>query len=167
MGESGSGKTTLARAIAGLQPTAGGEVHVEGHAVAGLRGGDLRRLRRRVQVIFQDPHASLSPACASDFWCASRTPSTGVPKGERKAAEELLDAVGLAPEIADKYPHELSGGQARRVGIARALALEPTVLVADEPTDRRPAEPRLRLTRASNRIRFLVRRDIPHKLDLA
>lgn len=134
VGESGSGKTTLARAIAGLQPTAGGEVHVEGHAVAGLRGGDLRRMRRRVQVIFQDPHASLSPRLRVGFLVCEPYTIHGVVKGERKPAEELLDAVGLPPDIAEKYPHELSGGQARRVGIARALALEPTVLVADEPT---------------------------------
>jgi oligopeptide transport system ATP-binding protein len=134
VGESGSGKTTLARAIAGLQPTAGGEVNVEGLAVAGLHGGELRRLRRRVQVIFQDPHASLSPRLKVDYLVREPYTIHGVAKGERKPAEELLDAVGLAPEIAEKYPHELSGGQARRVGIARALVLEPTVLVADEPT---------------------------------
>ncbi len=134
VGESGSGKTTLARAIAGLQPTAGGEVRVEGHAVGELRGGDLRRLRRRVQVIFQDPHASLSPRLRVGFLVCEPYTIHRVPKGDRKPAAELLDAVGLAAEIADKYPHELSGGQARRVGIARALALEPTVLVADEPT---------------------------------
>ena len=134
VGESGSGKTTLARAIAGLQTTVGGEVRVEGQAVGGLRGGDLRRMRRRVQVIFQDPHASLSPRLRVGFLVCEPYTIHRVPKADRKAAEDLLDAVGLAPEIAEKYPHELSGGQARRVGIARALALEPTVLVADEPT---------------------------------
>ena len=134
VGESGSGKTTLARAIAGLQPVAGGEVHVEGHAVAGLRGGDLRRLRRRVQVIFQDPHASLSPRLRVAYLVREPYAIHRVPLGERKSTETLLEAVGLAADVADKYPHELSGGQARRVGIARALALDPTVLVADEPT---------------------------------
>ena len=134
VGESGSGKTTLARAIAGLQPTVGGEVRVEGHVVSGLRGGELRRMRRRVQVIFQDPHASLSPRLRVGFLVCEPYTIHRVAKRERKPAEELLDTVGLAPEIAEKYPHELSGGQARRVGIARALALEPTVLVADEPT---------------------------------
>jgi oligopeptide/dipeptide ABC transporter ATP-binding protein len=134
VGESGSGKTTLARAIAGLQATAGGEVHVEGQAIAGMGGGDLRRLRRRVQVIFQDPHASLSPRLRVGYLLREPYTIHGVAKDGRMSAEDLLDTVGLAPEIADKYAHELSGGQARRVGIARALALAPTVLVADEPT---------------------------------
>ncbi len=134
VGESGSGKTTLARAIAGLQAIAGGQVLIEGTQIAGLRGGRLRRMRRRVQVVFQDPHASLSPRLRVGYLVCEPYTIHGVPKDERRSAEQLLDAVGLAPEIAGKYPHELSGGQARRVSIARALAIEPAVLVADEPT---------------------------------
>src|SRR5689334_980794 len=129
VGESGSGKTTLARAIAGLQPIAGGEVRVDGREISRLRGGELRRLRRRVQVVFQDPHASLSPRLRIGYLVCEPYTIHGVPRTERRPPEDLLDAVGLAPEIAGKYPHELSGGQARRVGIARALAIEPAVLV--------------------------------------
>src|SRR5919197_2712970 len=134
VGESGSGKTTLARVIAGLQPTTGGAVRIEGRAIADLRGRGLRDMRRRVQVIFQDPHASLSPRLRVGYLLREPYSIHRVAAPQRATPETLLDAVGLAPEIADKYPHELSGGQARRVGIARALALEPTVLIADEPT---------------------------------
>ncbi len=134
VGESGSGKTTLARAIAGLQPIARGQVLVEDNQIAGLRAGALRRLRRRVQVVFQDPHASLSPRLRVGYLVCEPYAIHGIPKGERRSPEELLAAVGLAPEISGKYPHELSGGQARRVSIARALAIEPAVLIADEPT---------------------------------
>ena len=134
VGESGSGKTTLGRAIAGLTSLAGGHVSVEGSSMIGLGSRGDREVRRRVQVVFQDAQASLSPRYRVRNLLGEPYRIHGIPKDQRQPAEVLLDAVGLAPEIASKYPHELSGGQARRVSIARALALEPSVLVADEPT---------------------------------
>ena len=132
VGESGSGKTTLARAIAGLGTLSGGHVTLDGHDLAGLGRRELRRLRRRVQVVFQDPHASLSPRRTVGYLLSEPYAIHALPSAERQGPDALLRAVGLGPELAAKYPHELSGGQARRVGIARALS--PELLVADEPT---------------------------------
>lgn len=130
VGESGSGKTTLARAVMGLQPVSGGRVLFDGQPVT-----DLNRLRRDAAMMFQDATASLSPRLTVGYLVTEpfrihRQPMTD----PDRTARDLLATVGLPPAIARRYPHELSGGQARRVGVARALALRPRLVIADEPT---------------------------------
>lgn len=133
VGESGSGKTTLARAVMGLTPVAGGEVRFLGAPVSGREG--LARLRAQAAMMFQDATASLSPRMRTEALVTEPFRIHGRPLPDPGAtARALLAAVGLPPAIAARYPHELSGGQARRVGVARALALEPRLVIADEPT---------------------------------
>ena len=133
VGESGSGKTTLARAVMGLQAISSGEVRFDGTAVAGRDG--FARLRRDAAMMFQDATASLSPRMTVGYLVTEpfRIHRQPLPDPARTATE-LLATVGLPPAIASRYPHELSGGQARRVGVARALALRPRLVIADEPT---------------------------------
>ena len=134
VGESGSGKTTLAMALMGLVPMHDGEVAFEGQPLARGPRGRLRPDRARVAMMFQDPVGSLSPrmtvraALAEPFQIHGRDVDTD------DEVVRLLDLVGLPAEFADRYPHQLSGGQARRIGAARALALDPALLIADEPT---------------------------------
>ena len=134
VGESGSGKTTLGRTILRLVPVTSGEVAFDGQDVTRLGGADLRRLRRRMQMIFQDPYSSLSPRLRVSYLLTEPYRINKIPHADQISVHELLEMVELSPELAGKYPHELSGGQARRVGIARALALQPEFLIADEPT---------------------------------
>jgi len=134
VGESGSGKTTLARAIVGVVAPTGGRIEVLGEQWPPTRRKDPRR--RQVQMVFQDPYASLNPRLTAldavpEVAQAWRTPNRA---DARRIAGELLEEVGLAPMVHGRRPGRLSGGQCQRVGIARALAAEPTVLVADEPT---------------------------------
>ncbi len=135
VGESGSGKTTLAMALCGLAPVLDGEVRFDGELLTAGRQHRLRPDRRRVALMFQDPVGALSPrmtvrrALAEPF--RIHAGASGDPD---RSAMELLSMVGLGAEFADRYPHQLSGGQARRVGVARALALRPDLLIADEPT---------------------------------
>jgi oligopeptide/dipeptide ABC transporter ATP-binding protein len=134
VGESGSGKTTLAMALMGLVPMHEGKVSIEGQPLQQGPRGRLRPDRERVAMMFQDPVGSLSPrmtvrdALAEPFEIHGRNVAT------IDEVLRLLDLVGLPPEFAERYPHQLSGGQARRIGVARALALEPALLIADEPT---------------------------------
>jgi oligopeptide/dipeptide ABC transporter ATP-binding protein len=135
VGESGSGKTTCGRAILRLIEPTSGSVKFDGIEVTALNRRELRGLRKRMQIIFQDPFGSLNPRMTV-FSMLSEILRTHrlVPRaGRRDRVVQLLDLVGLAPEAADRYPHEFSGGQRQRIGIARALAVEPDLIVADEP----------------------------------
>jgi oligopeptide/dipeptide ABC transporter ATP-binding protein len=134
VGESGSGKTTLGKTILRLTSLSDGQISYAGQDISQARGAELRALRRRMQMIFQDPTASLSPRLRVSYLLTEPYQIHATPPNERYAVAELLEMVGLSGEQARKYPHELSGGQAWRVGIARALALHPEFLVADEPT---------------------------------
>jgi peptide/nickel transport system ATP-binding protein/oligopeptide transport system ATP-binding protein len=135
VGESGSGKTTVARTLLRLTEPSAGSFQLDGIDVFSLAAGPLRRLRRRIQIVFQDPYSSLNPRMTVRQ--TLREPLAIhelAPKRQRdERVRALLDEVGLDPELADRYPHELSGGQRQRVGIARALSVEPAFLVCDEP----------------------------------
>jgi oligopeptide transport system ATP-binding protein len=135
VGESGSGKTTAGRVILRLAPATAGEVDFEGRNVLSLRSNDLRSLRKEMQIIFQDPYASLNPRMTVGDIIREPLGIHGIARGKaaEKRAQELLSMVGLQPYHANRYPHEFSGGQRQRVGIARALAVDPKFIVADEP----------------------------------
>jgi oligopeptide/dipeptide ABC transporter ATP-binding protein len=134
VGESGSGKTTVGRVILGLTAPTAGTFTFDGVDITRSRGRQRSDLRRRMQMIFQDPYSSLSPRMRVARLLTEPYVIHHVRKSDRLSAAELLETVGLSSDLAAKYPHELSGGQARRVGIARALALSPDLIVADEPT---------------------------------
>ncbi|WP_246771240.1 ABC transporter ATP-binding protein [Aestuariivirga sp. YIM B02566] len=134
VGESGSGKTTLARAITGLVPIEGGQVDFAGRTISGLSEAALRGVRREIAMIFQDPIGSLSPRLSVRAILAEPFKVHGETADLDGKIARLLDDVGLSPHFAQRYPHQLSGGQARRVSIARALALRPKLVIADEPT---------------------------------
>jgi oligopeptide/dipeptide ABC transporter ATP-binding protein len=137
VGESGSGKTTLGRTLLGLVPATEGSVTFEGDVITGMSERELRTIRRRMQIVFQDPHASLNPAMTIEQSVGHPLEIHGVAKGveKRRRVAEALETVGLAPpdQFLDKYPSDLSGGQKQRAVIARAIILNPTLLVADEP----------------------------------
>lgn len=135
VGESGSGKSTLARAVMGLVPAAEGRILVEGERIDGLGGRALKPYRRRMAMMFQDPVGSLSPRLTVRALIAEPFKIHGLADRDLDAeVRRLLGLVGLGPDFAARFPHQLSGGQARRVGVARALALDPKLIIADEPT---------------------------------
>ena len=137
VGESGSGKTTLANIVLGLETQDSGSVRFDGREVSSLRGADLRAFRRQVQVVFQDPNASLDPRFT--IGRSIEEPlvihRSGDAAERRTRVQVVLEETGLSPASAylSRFPHELSGGQRQRVAIARAIILEPSLLVADEP----------------------------------
>jgi oligopeptide/dipeptide ABC transporter ATP-binding protein len=135
VGESGCGKSTLARLILRLIEPTVGTIHFNGENLVGLASSALRRRRRDIQIVFQDPYASLDPRMNVASIISEPLDIHGIgSKAERKAKVlELLDVVGLDPNAVAKYPHEFSGGQRQRIGIARAIALEPKLVVLDEP----------------------------------
>jgi peptide/nickel transport system ATP-binding protein len=136
VGESGSGKSTLSRTVLQLLKPTSGSVAFEGREIAGLSRRQMRPLRSEMQMIFQDPFASLNPRKRAGQIVGDplRQLGTTSSKGELRArVHELLERVGLAAEHYDRYPHEFSGGQRQRIGIARALAVQPKLIVADEP----------------------------------
>jgi peptide/nickel transport system ATP-binding protein len=135
VGESGCGKSTLCRTILQLLEPTSGSVRFDGSEIVGLRGRKLQPLRREMQMIFQDPYASLNPRKRVGQIVGEPLRIQGSASGAelRGQVRGLLDRVGLSPEHYDRYPHEFSGGQRQRIGIARALALRPKLIVADEP----------------------------------
>ncbi|MPY80015.1 MAG: dipeptide ABC transporter ATP-binding protein [Actinophytocola sp.] len=134
VGESGSGKTTLGKALLNLGPVTGGDISFDGVSLGGLDRDGVRRMRRRMRMIFQECYGSLSPRMRVEQLLTEPYRIHDTPASDRYSVTELLGLVGLPAEQASKYPHQLSGGQARRVGIARALAVHPEFVVADEPT---------------------------------
>jgi oligopeptide transport system ATP-binding protein len=135
VGESGSGKTTVGRTLLRLIPRTSGAVVFDGQDVMAMGRGELRRLRRRMQIVFQDPFGSLNPRMTVGSIIAEPMLVHGLyDRRERKRrCAELLERVGLAPEHVNRYPHEFSGGQRQRIGIARALSVQPDFIVCDEP----------------------------------
>jgi oligopeptide/dipeptide ABC transporter ATP-binding protein len=135
VGESGCGKSTTGRALVRLYKPTAGKITFEGVDLGSLEGADLRRVRRRMQMIFQDPYSSLDPRMTAGGIVGEPLDihDIGTPTERRVRVRELLATVGLNPDFVDRYPHEFSGGQRQRIGMARSLSLNPDLIVADEP----------------------------------
>jgi len=135
VGESGCGKSTLGRTVLRLLDPTSGDVKFRGRSIAKLRRRELRPVRREMQMVFQDPYASLNPRkrVGSIIAAPLQIHGVGDKKERRKQVQDLLQTVGLSPEHYNRFPHEFSGGQRQRIGVARALALRPKLIVADEP----------------------------------
>ena len=136
VGESGCGKTTVGRTVLRLIPATSGSVTFQGKDIFGLRAAEMRRVRRDMQIIFQDPGGSLNPRMRVGGIVGEPLIVHGMATGDelRHRVEVLLERCGLWKQAADRYPHEFSGGQRQRIGIARALAVEPKLIICDEPT---------------------------------
>jgi peptide/nickel transport system ATP-binding protein/oligopeptide transport system ATP-binding protein len=135
IGESGSGKSTVARTLLRLIPPTSGEVHLDGRDVFKASAGEMKKIRRDVQIIFQDPYGSLNPRMSVGEIIAEGlyVHNIGSPKEREREVQRLLEVVGLRGQHKGRFPHEFSGGQRQRIGIARALALRPKLIIADEP----------------------------------
>jgi len=135
VGESGSGKSTTGYCVLKLLKPTAGSIRFQGQELTTLGKGDLRRVRREMQIVFQDPYASLNPRMTVGDIVGEPLVVHGVGdrKRRRRTVEELLEVVGFNPDFVNRYPHEFSGGQRQRIGIARALALNPRLIVCDEP----------------------------------
>jgi oligopeptide/dipeptide ABC transporter ATP-binding protein len=155
VGESGSGKTTIGRALVHLVPLAGGSIALDGQDVDALGRGAMRNYRRAVQIVFQDPDGTLDPRMRIGAAVAEVLSTHGiVPRSQtRERVAELLTEVGLEAEHARRFPHQLSGGQRQRIAIARALAVEPRLLVLDEPTSALDVTVQARILRLIGRLR--------------
>ncbi|MFD5426586.1 ABC transporter ATP-binding protein [Streptomyces sp. NPDC127084] len=160
VGESGCGKSTTGRLIVRLLEPTAGSVHFDGGDISHLSAGEMRPLRRNIQMVFQDPHSSLNPRQTVARIIADPLLVQGWTRNDaRRRATELMDLVGLIPEQLDRYPHEFSGGQAQRIGIARSLATSPRLLVADEPVSALDVSVQAQIVNLMERLR--------HELDLA
>ena len=133
VGESGSGKTTVGRCVLRLVEPTAGSVRFQGEELVGMRADRLRELRRDMQIVFQDPYASLDPRLTVGTSIAEPLEVQKIPGDHQARVKELLELVGLSPDHSRRFPHEFSGGQRQRIGIARALASDPKLLVLDEP----------------------------------
>ncbi len=135
VGESGCGKSTLGRVIMQLQPATSGSIKFEGRELTKMRGNELRQVRQRMQIIFQDPYASLNPRMTIGDIVAEPLKNFGLGnrREREKRVQEVMRVCGLNPNFANRYPHEFSGGQRQRIGISRALVMTPSLIVADEP----------------------------------
>jgi peptide/nickel transport system ATP-binding protein/oligopeptide transport system ATP-binding protein len=135
VGESGCGKTTIGRLLLRLIEPTGGRIIFDGQDITELKGRELQPYRRRMQIVFQDPFASLDPRqlVGDSIGEGLRIHKMGTPEERRQKVARMMDLVGLQPYHADRYPHEFSGGQRQRIGIARALVMEPDIIVCDEP----------------------------------
>ena len=135
VGESGCGKSTTGRAILQLYRPTGGDVYFEGENLCKSKGEKLRRMRRKMQMIFQDPYASLNPRMTVGNIIGEPLEVHNILKGKalKERVQELLKVVGLNPYFINRYPHEFSGGQRQRIGVARALAVNPSFIICDEP----------------------------------
>lgn len=135
VGESGSGKSTVARAVTGLLAATEGEIYLQEQEIRGLPGRKFREICGKFQMVFQSPAASFDPRRTLGDGIGESLKNAGMPRKERRArVEELLRRCGLAGEYADRYPHEVSGGECQRAAIARALAIRPELLICDEAT---------------------------------
>ena len=155
VGESGCGKSTLARAVVRLVPCTGGTVGFEGREISALREPAFRAIRPRLQLIFQDPYASLNPRMTVFDALAEPLRVHGLADGRDvlRRVSDLMELVGLAPRFMRKYPHEFSGGQRQRIAIARALALEPKLVIADEPVSALDLSVQARILKLLARLR--------------
>ncbi len=134
VGESGSGKTTLGRSVLGLVPVASGRILYAGRDITNARRRERRALAKEIQVVFQDPYSSLNPSLLVSDILSEPLRAAGIGGSEsRKRVRELLDRVGMPSDASERYPVEFSGGQRQRIAIARALALEPRLIICDEP----------------------------------
>ncbi|BCW06054.1 ATP-binding cassette domain-containing protein [Arthrobacter sp. NtRootA1] len=133
VGESGSGKTTIGRAILGLAPVTEGSIKFRGDTISNISRSQRRKVARGIQVVFQDPYSSLNPSMTVEDILVEPMAAAGA-TGGRQRVRELLDSVGLPGDSGSRYPKEFSGGQRQRIAIARALALDPSVIICDEPT---------------------------------
>ena len=155
VGESGCGKTTTGRCILRLYEITGGKVSFEGKDLAKLKGGEMRRMRRNMQLIFQDPYASLDPRMTTGDIIGEPLLVHKLAKGKeyKEQVAELLRMVELDPYMAERYPHEFSGGQRQRIGIARALAMRPSLIVCDEPVSALDVSVQAQVTQLLMRLR--------------
>ncbi|MCP3423173.1 ABC transporter ATP-binding protein [Nocardioides pinisoli] len=136
VGESGCGKSTLGRLLMGLERPTSGSIKLNGREIADLKGPELRKMRRNIQIVLQDPYSSLDPRMTVGDIVGEPYhvhPDALAGRDRRTTVQELLDVVGLDPSHVNRYPHQFSGGQRQRIGIARALALKPEIIVCDEP----------------------------------
>lgn len=135
VGESGCGKSTLAKLITRLIEPTDGTIYLDGKEITKSKGKELREAYRQVQMVFQSPAGSFDPRQTIGYSISESMRNNGVPKAERRRrTEELLEQCGLSPEYAERYPHEISGGQCQRAALARALAIRPKLLICDEAT---------------------------------
>ena len=163
VGESGCGKTTIGRLLLRLIDPTGGKIIFDGQDITELQGKDLQPYRKRMQIVFQDPFASLDPRqlVGDSIGEGLRIHDLGSTSERRKKVADIMDLVGLQPYHADRYPHEFSGGQRQRIGIARALVMEPDIIVCDEPVSALDVSIQAQVLNLLKSLQQRVRPDLP------